>query len=52
MLALPGILAIIGGIFSLKRRSWLLALIGSIGMIPVGFGIASVILLVRSKNEF
>lgn len=51
-LSLPGFLAIAGGISSLKRRRWFLAIIGSIGVIPSGFGIASVILLVRSKNEF
>jgi len=51
-LSLPGILAIAGGISSLKRHRWLLALIGSIGVIPSGAGIASVILLVKSKNEF
>ncbi len=51
-LSLPGLLAITGGISSLKRRRWLLALIGSIGVIPTGLGIASVILLVKSKNEF
>jgi len=51
-LSLPGLLAIAGGISSLKRRRWLLALIGSIGVIPAGLGIASVILMVRSKNEF
>jgi hypothetical protein len=50
--ALPGLLAIAGGIASLKRRAWLLALIGAIGTIPTGFGIASVILLVLSKNKF
>lgn len=51
-LSLPGLLAIAGGISSLKRRRWLLALIGSIGIIPSGIGIASLILLLRSKNEF
>ena len=51
-LSLPGLLAIAGGISSLKRRRWLLALIGSIGVIPAGLGIAAVILLIRSKNEF
>ena len=48
-LSLPGLLAIAGGISSLKRRRWLLALIG---VIPAGLGIASVILMVVSKNEF
>ena len=50
-LTLPGLLAITGGISSLKRRRWLLAQIGSIGIIPTGFGIASVILLMLSKSE-
>jgi ABC-type transport system involved in multi-copper enzyme maturation permease subunit len=51
-LSLPGLLAIAGEISSLKRRRWLLALIGSIGVIPAGLGIAAVILLLQSKNEF
>lgn len=51
-LALPGFLAIAGGVFVLKRRGWLLALTASIGIIPLGLGIASVILVARSKNEF
>jgi hypothetical protein len=51
-LALPAFLVIAGGISSLKRLRWLPAFIGSIIIIPTGFGIASVILLARSKNEF
>lgn len=52
VLFLPGLLAIAGGISSLKRRRWLLSFIGSIGVIPAGIGIASVILLLRAKDEF
>ena len=51
-LALPGLLAITGGGASLRRQGWLTALIGSISVILTGLGIASVILLLRSKNEF
>jgi hypothetical protein len=39
-------------IVSIKRHIWLIALIGSISIIPTGSGIASVILLVLSENEF
>jgi hypothetical protein len=50
--ALPGILAIIGGISSIKRRNWTLVLIGSICAIPLGLGIIGVVLLVQSRKEF
>jgi hypothetical protein len=51
-LAIPGILAIIGGVFSLKRRTWILAMIGSVCAVPLVLGIISVVLLVQSRNEF
>jgi hypothetical protein len=50
--ALPGILAIVGGVFSLKRRIWILALIGSVCAMPLALGIISIVLLVLSRNEF
>jgi hypothetical protein len=37
--ALPGILAILGGVCSLKRIKWVLALTGSICAVPLGLGI-------------
>ena len=51
-IAVPGILAIVGGIFSLRRRQWALALIGSVCAIPLGLGIAATILLALSRREF
>jgi hypothetical protein len=50
--ALPGILAIVGGVFSLRRRIWILALIGSVCAMPFALGIISVVLLIQSRNEF
>ena len=52
-----GTVALIGGIFALKRRVWGLALAGAIlttPMIPVGtpLGILSIIFLAKSKKEF
>jgi hypothetical protein len=55
-----GILAIVGGISSITRKSWALALIGSIlGLFTIGFyftgsilSIISLILIAISKNEF
>jgi len=50
--ALPGILAIAGGLFSIRRRNWMLALIGSICVVPLGLGIIAVVLLAQSRNAF
>ena len=50
--ALPGVLGIAGGLFSLRRRNWTLALIGSIFVVPLGLGIVAVVLLAQSRNEF
>lgn len=52
VLAAVGLMDIAGGICSICRRRWFLALAGSITAIPVGLGIAAVILTVLSKNEF
>jgi len=47
-----GIIAILGGIFALKRKTWWLALVGSICAIPVGIGILALIFVILGKNEF
>ena len=52
-----GIVAIIGGIFALRRRIWGLALAGTILALPLiipgtVMGILSLIFLVRSRKEF
>lgn len=52
-----GVVALIGGIVSLKRRVWGLALAGailSLPLLPVGtvMGILSIIFLTKSKGEF
>jgi hypothetical protein len=53
---IPGVIAIVGGVFALRRRSWVMALIGSIALtitpsmsIP---GIAAVVLTVIARDEF
>ena len=53
-LAVIGVLAIIGGIYNLQRKSWGLALVGSIVTIIPAFylGIASVVLTALSRDEF
>jgi hypothetical protein len=50
-----GIIAIIGGIFALQRKVWLMALIGAICalMWPLSlFGILSIIFVALSQREF
>ena len=52
-----GVIALIGGIFALRRKRWGLALTGailSIPLFPVGttLGILSIVFLSRSKGEF
>jgi len=53
-LAVFGILALIGGIYALQRKSWGMALTGSIAaVLPFSFlGIASLVLTALSKDEF
>jgi hypothetical protein len=53
-LAIVGILAIIGGIYALKRKNWGMVLTGSIAMIlPCRlFSIAAIVLAVLAKGEF
>ncbi len=54
LLAIQGILPLIGGIYALQRRKWLFTLISSIvaifGATPLG--IASTILVAVAKEEF
>jgi len=47
-------LAIVGGIFAIQRRKWGWALAGSLAaaLVPIPLGLAAIILLVLSKNEF
>jgi hypothetical protein len=52
-----GVVALIGGIFALKRRVWGMALAGaivSLPLLPVGtvLGILSIIFVSKGKNEF
>jgi len=52
-----GVIALLGGIYALKRKVWRLALAGailSIPLLPAGtiFGILSIVFLSKSKSEF
>ncbi|MFC1904817.1 hypothetical protein ACFLXT_03525 [Chloroflexota bacterium] len=51
-----GIVAIVGGIFALRRRVWGVALAGSIcacmSLVSWILGILAIILILLSKNEF
>lgn len=51
---IPGVLAVVGGIFALRRRSWVMALIGSIGLILTSTvaGVAALVLTVMARDEF
>jgi hypothetical protein len=51
---LIGILAIIGGVYSIKRKYWGLGLAGAIGSTVVFYpcGIAAIILIAIGKSEF
>lgn len=52
LLAIPGILAIVGGVFSLRRRGWIMAIVGSICAAPLALGIVSLVLIILSRKEF
>jgi hypothetical protein len=57
VMALLAVLAIVGGVFLLRRKVWALALAGSIAAIllpmPLGvMGIIAIILTILSKKEF
>ena len=49
-----GILAIIGGVYALRRKKWGLALAGSIGALfsQLALGVVAIIFTVMGKNEF
>jgi hypothetical protein len=51
---ITGVLAIVGGIYSLKRKSWAWSLTGAIAsFLPFNLlGLTSIILLAMSKKEF
>jgi len=53
-MVIPGVLAVVGGIFALRRRSWVMALIGSIALVVISSvpGIAAVVLTVMARDEF
>ena len=53
-LAIVGILAIVGGIYALKRKIWGLALAGSIAAFLSSWilGLVAIIFTALSKNEF
>jgi hypothetical protein len=52
--AILGVLAIVGGVYSLQRRKWGLALVGSIAALLIShvLGIIAIILIALSKDEF
>jgi len=49
-----GIIAIVGGIFALRRKTWWIALAGSISALIcfLFLGIPAIIFVVQSKREF
>ena len=51
-LILLGIVAIIGGIYSLRRKAWGMALAGAICTLPGVMGILATIFIALSKQEF
>jgi hypothetical protein len=54
LLAFKGILAIVGGIYALQRKNWVMALIGAIAAaLPFSLlGIAALILTALSRDQF
>lgn len=49
----PGALAVVGGIYALRRKRWMVALIFSVPACPFcGLTIPAIILIALSKNEF
>ena len=53
-LAVIGVLAIVGGIYALKTKTWGLALAGSIGAVLTGrlLGVIALILIVLGRKDF
>jgi len=50
-----GIVALLGGIYALRRQVWGLALAGSVCVLIVGnlvFGVLSLVFVIMAKNEF
>ena len=54
VIAVGGVMAIVGGIYALKRKNWPVALIGAIAAaLGMGvLGIAALVLTVLAKDEF
>jgi len=51
-LCLEGIVALVGGVFALKRRAWGMALAGAICSMSFLLGIPALVFLAMSKDEF
>ena len=51
-LSLEGIIALVGGVFALKRKAWGVALAGAICSMSFLLGIPALVFLAMSKNEF
>ncbi len=53
-MTIPAILAIIGGVFALKRRSWAMALLGAIALLLTSTipGVAALVLVILGRDEF
>ncbi len=51
---IPAILAIIGGVFALKRKSWAMALLGAIALVLTSTlpGVAALVLVIMGRDEF
>ena len=49
-----GMIAIVGGIYALRRTSWGLALAGAICALPAGLllGILAIVFVIKGKREF
>ena len=54
VMIVPAIVAIIGGVFTLKRRNWVMALIGSIALLLTSSipGVAALVLIILGRDEF
>ncbi len=53
LLALLGVIAILGGIWALRRRSFGLALAGAVCILPLGIlGILAIVCIALAKREF
>jgi hypothetical protein len=54
VMLVPSVLAIVGGIFALRRRNWSMALAGSIAAALTSsvLGVAALVLTVMARDEF